>query len=61
MDTMFKVRHYVNKFLITVLGPADQPDDRDPIQQLNREYAQRFGSKTVPAQASPSKALASQA
>ncbi len=43
MDTLFRLKHYTNRVLLTFLGPADLEDHADPRVQLRREYDERMG------------------
>lgn len=42
MDTMFKIKHFAHKTLLTLLGPADLDEHNDPRLILQRAYDERF-------------------
>ena len=44
MNILFNMKHFANRALLTVLGPADLDDNNDPRVALKREHAQRHQS-----------------
>lgn len=46
MDTLFRIRHYTQKVLLSVLGPADRGDRSEPLVELDRAWEERFGHRS---------------
>ncbi len=38
MELWFRLRHYVRRFLLMILGPAQLDDEHDPVKAEDRQY-----------------------
>ncbi len=42
MEFLFRLRHYLRRFLLIVLGPAQLDDEHDPVKVEDRRYREHL-------------------
>lgn len=45
MNILYRAKYYVTKAMLTVMGPAELPEEHDPMDRLERQRDAKLGPR----------------